>query len=34
MYGNGVILGHDIDLKIREEVNASDSKNLLAQKQL
>ena len=34
MYGNGVILGHDIDLKIREEVLASDTKNLLAQKQL
>ena len=30
MYGNGIILGHDIDKKIRDEINAADPKNVAA----
>lgn len=30
MYGNGIILGHDIDMKIRDEIKASDPKNIAA----
>ena len=28
MYGNGVILGKDIDKRIKDEIDASDSKNI------
>ena len=26
IYGNGIVLGHDIDTRIREELDAQDSK--------